>query len=250
MTPMPLYETDLAMIQAASFGGHAAVVAPWLVARLRASHPSARRILDVGCGAGVSSRTFTDAGFEVIGFDPSDALLQHARRAAPRATFSCRSAYGGPLPRADAVVAIGEPLTYHAPETDAEAALLGFFEAAAACLPDGGLLSFDVIVTEGAALDARSFRSEADWFLASETVEDRAAGRLARNVETFVRDPETGAYRRRRETHHVRLFPEQRVEALLREAGFTLEEATRTVGDHALLPRRVLFVAVSARARA
>ena len=244
---MALYDTDLAMIQAASFGGHAALVTPWLIERLRGRTPAVHRILDVGCGAGVSSRTFLEAGFDVVGIDPSEALLEHARLLAPGATFVARSAYGEPLPRADAIAAIGEPLTYHAPGADADAVLAGFFQAAGSSLPAGGALCFDLIVAEGDPLDGRSFKSEGDWLVASETIEDRGARRLVRHVETFVREPESTAYRRRREAHHVRLFARDAVVESLHAAGFTLAEETRAVGSQALLPRRVLFIAISER---
>jgi len=247
MAPMPLYEDDLALIQAASFGGHAALVTPWLIERLRAQTPPVRRVLDVGCGAGVSSRVLSDAGFDVVGIDPSEALIEHARRAAPQATLRVGSAYDDPLPAADAILAIGEPLTYHPPDSDADAALSGFFRAAATALPGGGMLAFDVIVAEGEPLDARGFKSDRDWLLASETTEDRIAGRLVRRVETFVREVDTDTYRRRSETHHVKLFAERAIETLLAGAGFTLADATRSIDERALLPRRVLFIAINGR---
>ncbi|MCK6439166.1 MAG: class I SAM-dependent methyltransferase [Planctomycetes bacterium] len=37
------------------------------------------RVVDVACGTGISSRAFASRGFEVIGIDPSEAMLERAR---------------------------------------------------------------------------------------------------------------------------------------------------------------------------
>jgi ubiquinone/menaquinone biosynthesis C-methylase UbiE len=39
------------------------------------------RVLDVGCGPGPDTATFTDRGYDVVGFDLTAAFLQHARDA-------------------------------------------------------------------------------------------------------------------------------------------------------------------------
>jgi ubiquinone/menaquinone biosynthesis C-methylase UbiE len=41
-------------------------------------HPPAR-IADVGCGTGISSRLLAERGFDVMGVDPNEAMLAHAR---------------------------------------------------------------------------------------------------------------------------------------------------------------------------
>jgi SAM-dependent methyltransferase len=37
------------------------------------------RVADVGCGTGISSRLFAERGFDVVGVDPNEAMLAHAR---------------------------------------------------------------------------------------------------------------------------------------------------------------------------
>jgi SAM-dependent methyltransferase len=39
------------------------------------------RIADVGCGTGISSRLLAERGFDVMGVDPNEAMLAHARLA-------------------------------------------------------------------------------------------------------------------------------------------------------------------------
>ncbi len=96
---MLLYEEDLAFVQAEAFGGFAEQVAPPLIERLCALDIPVRRVVDVGCGAGVTTRALVRAGFEVVAIEPSPALLERARSAAPEATFHLGSAYEVGLPR-------------------------------------------------------------------------------------------------------------------------------------------------------
>lgn len=50
--------------------------------RIVADH-SVRSVLDVGCGTGHHSRLFADMGLQVIGIDPSEAMLTEARALTP-----------------------------------------------------------------------------------------------------------------------------------------------------------------------
>lgn len=241
---MALYGADLALVQAAAFGDLARSAAPEIVARLKAAPLPVRRVYDVGCGAGVTTRALTDAGFDTIAVEPSPDLLAIARAAAPAARFVNASAYDVAFETCAAVLAVGEVLTYHAPDADAEAAVRGFFDRAARALVPGGLLAFDVIEAEGPPLDARSYRSTDDWAILYETREDRPAARLTRAIETFVRD-ESGLYRRAREVHHVKTFDVNAMKRWLEEAGFRVETA-RAYGFAPLAPRRVAFFATRA----
>src|SRR3712207_2323755 len=53
-----------------------------------------QRVLDVGCGTGVTTAAAADLGAEVVGIDPSEPYLDHARRlrARPGATFELADA--------------------------------------------------------------------------------------------------------------------------------------------------------------
>jgi predicted TPR repeat methyltransferase len=43
-----------------------------------------RRVLDLGCGTGRAGEPYRDRGFEVVGVDPSEAMIRAARRRDPR----------------------------------------------------------------------------------------------------------------------------------------------------------------------
>jgi len=241
---MPLYEEDLAYIQAIAFGDLAKGAMPAVIERLRASRIPVRRVVDVGCGAGISTRALVDAGFETRAIEPSPSLLAIARNTAPGARFQLGSIYDVALEPCDAILALGEPLTYHGPDVDADARLRAFCERAARALGPGGLVIFDLIEAGGAPLDARGWSSGDDWAILYETREDRTARRLTRHIETFRRPAaDASGYRRSREVHDVRTFETRDVERWLDAAGFSVEIADR-YGAHALAPRRRAFFAI------
>jgi SAM-dependent methyltransferase len=140
-----LYQRDLAYIQAAAFGALARGAAPEVVRRLHAARCPIRHVVDVGCGAGPLTQALVDAGFEVMGIDCSAELLEIARVAVPTAHFINASIHDTAIPACDAIVALGEPLTYHAEGDDADLRVRQFFQRASAALPPGGVLIFDII---------------------------------------------------------------------------------------------------------
>lgn len=233
------YDEDLAFIQAAGFGELAAAATAALIPELKAR--GARRVIDVGCGAGVSTKALVAAGFDTLAIEPSAALLELARQAAPLAEFRQTSAYDVALDSCDAILAIGEALTYHAPTEEAEARLQGFFAGAGRALRKGGLLVFDLIETGDEPLTARAWKAGPDWAVLSASAEESDLMRLTRTIETF-RDGGGGSYRRRSEVHHVRLFERRAVRSWLEQAGFDVETSTQ-YGSFALPRRRVAFYA-------
>lgn len=235
-----LYDEDLAFIHARGFGELAAAAVAALIPRLRAR--AVRRVVDVGCGAGVSTRALVDAGFDTFALEPSRALLEVARRAAPGARFEQGSAYEVALEACDAVLAIGEVLSYHAPSDDAEARIQSFFDVARRALSTGGLLIFDLIETGQPSLTTRAWKAGDEWAVLSASNEDVGKETLVREIQTF-RYLEGGLYRRHAEMHHVRVFARGAVTAWLEQAGFEVEVAT-AYGAFELPVRRVAFFAV------
>jgi len=217
-----------------------------IVNRLRHAPAAVRRVIDIGCGAGATTRALSDAGFDAIGIEPSLALLEMARVAAPRAEFRHASVYEVDLPPCEAVLAVGEPLTYHPPSVDADAALQRLIRTVADVLPLGGVFVFDVIVAAGPPLDARGWRSGDDWAILYEVTEDRPTRRMTRSIETFRKSGPL--YRRAHEVHHVRLFEEQALRSWLIRAGFEVETA-HSYGDQPLPPQRVAFFATRCECR-
>jgi SAM-dependent methyltransferase len=234
-----LYDDDLAFIQARGFGELAAAAAAAVIPLLRAR--GVRRVVDVGCGAGVSTKALVDAGFDTLAIEPSAALLALAQKVAPSARFQRGSVYDVALEACDAILAFGEALSYHAPTDDAAARVTAFIDRAGQALSKGGLFVFDLIEIAGQPLGARYWKAGPDWAVLSASHEDIENERLTREIETF-RDLGGGMYRRRSEVHHVRLFERRAVSSWLEQAGFEVEVAT-AYGCFDLAPRRVAFYA-------
>jgi SAM-dependent methyltransferase len=226
-----LYQCDLAHVHAAAFETLARGAAGEILRRLQSSSAQIRKVMDVGCGA---------AGFEVTAVDTSAELLELARANVPTANFVHASIYDAQIRDYDAVVAIGEPLTYHPEGGDADILISGFFQRVADTLPPGGLLIFDVIGLGEPCLAGRTWSSGDDWAVLVETTENQTEKSLVRNIEVFrrVRD----AYRRSHEVHRVRLFDVSLVCNQLASCGFTTE-TSRSYGAQQLPPRRHAFFA-------
>jgi len=230
-----LYQRDLAYIQAVAFGTLAQGAAGEIVRRLQSSSAPVRRVMDVGCGAGPLTKALVDAGFDVTGVDTSAELLELARANVPKARFVRASAYDVEIRGHDAVVAVGEPLTYHAEPAKADDLISRLFQRVVEELPAGGMLIFDVIGVGEPSLDGRTWRSGDDWAVLVETTENQRERTLVRDIEMFRRAGDL--YRRSREVHTVRLFDVKRLCDELASLGF-LAETSRAYGAQQLPPRR------------
>ena len=76
------YARDLAEIHDAGYAEFSATAAPGLLRRLRRAGIGSGLVVDLGCGSGIWARALTDAGYDVLGVDPSAAMLRIARRRA------------------------------------------------------------------------------------------------------------------------------------------------------------------------
>ncbi len=235
-----LYQQDLAYIQAKGFGDFARGAAPEIVRMLRATPVPVQRVVEVGCGAGPLTALLVDAGFDVTAIDLSPELVRIARTVCPAANFQLGSIYTAEIPASDAIVAIGEPLTYH-DEPDADSRVRGFIRRASNALPRHAPLIFDLIEVGEPTLAGRSWRAGEDWAVLVETIEDQTSRTLVRNIETFRKVG--NGYRRGHELHRVRLFDTREVSAWLGESGFRVNTAT-SYGQFELPPRRQAFLAV------
>jgi SAM-dependent methyltransferase len=233
-----LYQPDLAYIQTIAFGEFAAGAASEIVRRLKGSSTSIRRVLDVGCGAGPLTEALADAGFDVVGVDTSAALLDMARARVPKVHFIHGSVYDVATQDFDAVVALGEPLTYHSEPDEARDRISRFFESVAKTIPEGGMLIFDVIGRGEPSLAGRTWRAGDDWAVMIETTESQSERILIRDIRSFRRVGEL--YRRSREVHKVRLFDVGCLCDQLASLGFATE-TRRSYGAQQLPPRRTPY---------
>ena len=235
-----LFEGDLAQLQAEAFSTFGKHSSKEIAAEILCDSSKGKTLVDIGCGAGFTTRTFLDAGYHVVAIEPSRALLDIARQNAASAEFLCASIYDATLPPCYIAVALSESLSYHLPGTNAPAKLRDFFSKAVSALAPKGQLIFDIVITGSPSLSAKVWQESSKWTLMVETTELPTKDRLTRRIVSFHRVGDL--YRRDVETHHVCLFDAGSVISWLEKAGFDVE-TRRSYGAQALLPRRLAFFA-------
>src|SRR2546426_7956737 len=106
------YNSDLAYIHDAGFGDFAKNSAPGLLQILHNSGLASGLVVDLGCGSGIWAAELSRAGYDVLGIDISQAMIDIARKRVPRGEFRTGSLLRAKLPRCDAVTALGECFNY------------------------------------------------------------------------------------------------------------------------------------------
>ena len=215
------YGEDLAFVHDAGFLEAAEEAARFVSGLLSGPRHDSATVVELGCGSGETAALLTAAGHRVIGFDPSEAMVQLARRRAPQADLRIGSLYDADaeLPPCDAVIAVGEVVNYAFDERASKRGLAAFFARAREALPPGGLLVFDAAGPGRApGGETSGWREGEGWVVLHRATEDRRGRRLTRRITTFRRDG--SGWRRSGETHELRLYPPAELAAMLRSAGF------------------------------
>ena len=226
-----IYGEDLAWIHHEGFGEFAESAAPGLLEILWRHGIEDGLVVDAGCGSGIWARELTRAGFDVLGIDPSPAMLAIARDTAPGARFEPGSFGTCEIPPCRAITAIGEILNYGRRED-----LQPFFTRAAHALRGGGVLVFDVAERESyPPYDERRVDGD-DWVVLARKQSDGT--RLTRRVTTFRNG------RRSEEAHQLELYGRNDVLGMLRAAGFSVR-IRRSYGSRRLPPGHFVYVAVA-----
>jgi SAM-dependent methyltransferase len=257
-----IYGDDLARVHHAGFSSDASRAAPHLLRVLKKHGVARGRVVDLGCGTGAWCRALCRAGYDAIGVDGSASMIARARALTPRAAWTRGSAPSFVRASIDdvelepcrAITALGEVFSYLSPARRRRSRgtiLTTLFRRIARALEPGGVLVFDVLVHGSTPMSYRTWRTGPDWAVLVDVREDRRRSLVRREITTFVR---AGAsYRRRSETHVLRVYRDRGLIRALERAGFTVSTA-RSYGCVRLAERRLAFVARrlavrSARAR-
>jgi len=213
-----IYRHDLAVVHHRGFGFHAAACAPGILELLAPVHARRGLVLELGCGTGLLTHELVAAGHRVIASDASPAMLDVARETLGGRVQDLRQLTlpHDRLPQADAIVAIGHPLSYLPDARAIDQALI----AIAAALRPGGVLALDICDLEWgrARLDTPHFaHAGEDWAIITK-FSMPAADRFVRDITTFLPNPD-GSWRRDSEHHENVLVDAALIPALLREHG-------------------------------
>jgi SAM-dependent methyltransferase len=215
VTAEPYYRRDLALVHERGYGFHGDRVAPGVLALLEPVRGGL--VLELGCGTGALTRHLVAAGHRVLATDASPAMLEAARQfLGPAAELALLVLPDGPLPRADAVVSVGHPVSYLASAAEVDRALTSM----AVALRPGGVLAIDICDLEWGTARAGSGnlgRVGPDWAVITE-FSMPAPDKFVRDITTFVPDG-CGAWRRDSEHHENVLVDTSRIPDLLRPLG-------------------------------
>jgi len=212
------YREDLAFVHDQGFTGFTLDAAPRLAALFGKRKPSGISIVELGCGSGRLAAALSRKGFAVMGIDSSRAMIALAKRNAPRAKFRTGSLWTAPIPRCNAVFAVGEVLNYQFGGTNSTRSLRGLFSKVYRALAPSGMVVFDVLC-EGPTrrtVRSRNFTQGKSWLVAVEKEDSPRS--IVRRISTFRRVK--GRYRRSFEVHAVRRYRADDVVAGLKGAGF------------------------------
>jgi len=235
-----VYSADLAYVHDAAFGDVARRAAPQIVRLLRDRGVRRGHIVEVGCGSGIAAACFVARGYTVTGVDVSPAMIRLARANAPAARFRVASIERLHPPPCDAVVAVGEIVSY---VPGGLPALQRFFARVHGALRPGGVLAFDFIESASGRTFAAASFGGADWALAARATFDGARQLLTRRI-VVVRT--TGRrVRHATEIHQVRVYGRAEMRRALEKAGFSVA-ISRSYGRYRLMTGDAAVIATRA----
>jgi SAM-dependent methyltransferase len=225
---LSFYPADLARIHDEGFGDFARAAACELHRRL----PPAGRVVEFGCGTGISTQILARLGYELVGIDISSDMLAIARQRVPAAEFHHASIWDAEIPDCVGVSAIGEVVNYAADERAGAERLPELFSRIHEALDPGGVFVFD-FATPGRAGPPGELAGDG-WRIHAETTETGAE--LVRRITI-----ESGGHTRE-EVHRLWLYEPQFVRGLLDDAGFSPAPLERYC-DFAFWPGYAAFAA-------
>jgi SAM-dependent methyltransferase len=213
-----------------------AAEAEYVAAHIRMQAPSAKSILELGCGTGAHAACLARMGYSLHGVDLSQSMLARAearKEALSNEIAGCLTFEHGDIRRVrtdmtyDAVISLFHVASYQTTNADLDA----FFSTAAVHLRPGGLFLFDfwygpAVLTEKP--EVRVKRLEDDLIKVTRIAEPTIhtdENIVDVNYSVFIEVKATGKVEQLQETHRMRYLFLPEIERLFDIHGFTLENA-------------------------
>lgn len=236
------YKPDLAYIHDIGFGDFAEQAAANILDCFKANQIESGLVVDLGCGSGIWAYHLIQAGYQVLGIDISEAMIDLARSRVPSAEFRVDSLFTASLPPCQAVTILGEGLNYLFDADRNSSRLDLIFQRIFDALKSGGLFIFDLV--EPGQVEAgkvsQSFREGEDWIVLVEKLEDLETMILTRRIITFRQ--EGTQYRRDEEIHRQQLYNADEMAEQLQQIGFQVQ-ISNTYGEYELAIARKAITA-------
>lgn len=224
MTSAPAYQSALAAVHHEGYTALADRAGPAIVSLLEPVRERDGVVLELGCGSGLLTAHLVEAGHNVVATDASPAMLDIARDGlGDAADIRLLTLPHDPLPEADAIVSIGQVLSYVPDEVAVKESL----QVIAGALRPGGILAmdmFDLRLVDNFPMRRTEGKVTDDWAIIS-FLDVPRPNRLRNAHSVFVRNGDE-TWRREDEVHTQVLIDTTKVPELLAEHGVEAE-----VGD-------------------
>lgn len=178
-------------------------------------------VLDLACGTGTLTKLLSEQGYDMIGVDASDAMLNSAREKCPDSLLLLQDMrefelYG----TVDAIVCMLDSINYLTDDGDLDTV----FHLCNNYLNPDGLLLFDVNSEYKFRhiLADQTYTFETDGIFYVWENHFDAQSRLCDFYLTFFHERQNGLYERFDETHTERCYLRQEIEQALCRQGFTV----------------------------
>lgn len=236
------YDQDLAYIHDIGFGDWSKKATPEIINFLYDREIKNGLVVDLGCGSGILAHELSSAGFDVLGIDISEDMINIARKRAPKCNFITKSFLDVDIPKCNAVTSIGECFNYLFDKKNSKNELIKLFNKIFNSLYSDGLFIFDIIepgLLTGNEL-LKNFWKGSDWVTLVRKTEDINDNILKREITSFRRIGKE--YRRSDEVHCLKLYKGSEIAIELRKIGFRVR-ILRGFGVFRFPKNHVAFVA-------